>query len=54
MVRRIVKGFVQSKIDGYIYLTKHSPSFCEIQFNVRVSENEMNNDYYVIVLNFSK
>ena len=47
-------AFVQSKIDGYIYLTQHSPSFCETQFNVRVSESKMNNDYYVIVLNFSK
>lgn len=45
-------AFVQSKVNGYVYLSQHSDSFYNIKFNDRISESKMNANY-IIILNFS-
>lgn len=47
-------AFVQSKVNGYIYLTQHTDDFYNVKFNDRVSESRMNKEYYIVVLDFTK
>lgn len=45
-------AFVQDKVNGDIYLTQHTPDYFYQRFNDRVTENDMSNGFYVIVINF--